>query len=125
MNLTKYIQIAEIDLKSILIVNGESYFGKGVESLLLRHPDLTVDSTTFFDGNSLNYEIENCRPNVVILDESLLTSNRIDLSHLLMGYPKMRVLVLGIHDNRLSIYDHQELIVSNSNDLVSAIERSF
>ena len=111
-------------MKNILVVIGESYIGKGVESLLSSRPGLSVDSFPFLDVNSLNTQIDSCRPNVIILDESLLSSKRIDLSSLLMGYPKMRVLVLGIQENRLSVYDHQELIVSHSNDLVSAIERS-
>ena len=111
-------------LKRILVVIGESYIGKGVESLLSRQADLRVDSFPFLDGISLGDQIEGYQPNVIILDESLLSSKRIDLSSLLMGYPKMRVLVLGIQDNRLNVFDHQELIVSHSNDLVSVIERS-
>lgn len=111
-------------MKIILVVLDESYFGKGVESLLSRQPGLRVESIPFLDSDSLAYEIDSCQPNVIVLDEGLISSKRIDLSNLLMGYPKIRVLVLGIYDNRLGIYDHQELIVSNSNDLVSAIERS-
>jgi hypothetical protein len=121
---TEYIWLLVGDVKSILVVLGESYIGKGVESLLSRQPGLRVDSIPFLDSASLDYEIDTCQPNVIILDEGLISSKRIDLSNLLMGYPKIRLLVLGIHDNRLSIYDHQELIVSHSNDLVSAIERS-
>lgn len=111
-------------LKRILVVIGESYIGKGVESLLSRRPDLNVDSFPYLDGISLSSQIESYQPNVIILDEGLLSSKRIDLSSLLMGYPKMRILVLGIQDNRLNVFDHQELIVSHSNDLVSVIEHS-
>ena len=113
-----------IILKSILVVLGESYIGKGVESLLSRQPGLRVESIPFLDCISLEDEIDIHQPNVIILDEGLIASKQVDLFNLLMGYPKIRVLVLGIHDNRLSVYDHHELAVSHSNDLVSAIERS-
>ena len=113
-----------IDSKSIPIITGKSYIGKGVESLLSQRSDMDMDSSAIIDNDSSVYKIENFHPNIIIRDERLLNTKRVVLSNLLSGCPKMRVLVLCLNDNRISIYDHQEIIISNSNDLVSTIARS-
>ena len=111
-------------MQKVLIVVGESYIGQGVESLLSRESDLRVDSTHFLDEGSLSVQIDHYCPNVVILDDSLLSSELINLANLLTGYPKIRVLVLSILDNRMSVYDRKEVIVSKSLDLVTEIRQT-
>ena len=111
-------------MKNVLIVVSQSYIGQGIESLLSRESDLKVDCTRFLDEGSLNVQIERYCPNVVILDDSLLSSELINLANLLMGYPKIRVLVLSVLDNRMSVYDRKEVIVSKSLDLVTAIRQT-
>jgi DNA-binding NarL/FixJ family response regulator len=108
-------------LKKVIVILSESLIGKGVESILSREMDLSVTSTSFIDNATLNQQIERDQPDVVILDESLLSSEMPRLFNLFASYPNLRVMVLSVGENRINIYDRQEIQVSHSADLVSAI----
>jgi DNA-binding NarL/FixJ family response regulator len=109
------------DLKKVIVILSESLIGKGVESILSREMDLSVTSISFIDDATLNQQIERVQPDVVILDESLLSSEMPRLFNLFASYPNLRVMVLSVGENRINIYDRQEIQVSHSADLVSAI----
>lgn len=109
------------DLKKVIVILSESLIGKGVESILSREMDLSVTSISFIDNATLNQQIERDQPDVVILDESLLSSEMPRLFNLFASYPNLRVMVLSVGENRINIYDRQEIQVSHSADLVSAI----
>lgn len=108
-------------MKKVNVILSESLIGKGVESILSREMDLSVTSTSFIDDAALNQQIERDQPDVVILDESLIINEMLSLFHLFASYPNLRVIVLSDGENRINIYDRQEIQVSHSADLVSAV----
>lgn len=108
-------------LKRVIVVLNESLIGRGVESLLSREMDLNVTGVPFIDDRALIDQIVEFQPNVVIVDESLIFGRKIDFLSLLRTDPKMRLLVLSNQDNRINIYDRQEIPVTQSTDLISAI----
>lgn len=110
-----------LGLKRVIVVLNESLIGRGVESLLSREMDLNVTGVPFIDDRALIDQIVEFQPNVVIVDESLIFGRKIDFLSLLRTDPKMRLLVLSNQDNRINIYDRQEIPVTQSTDLISAI----
>lgn len=110
-----------MELNRVIIVLSESVIGRGVESILSHEMDINVTGFPFIDANSLIDMIEKVQPNVVIMEESLIVSRRIDFLNLLRSCLNMRVLVLSNRENRINIYNHQEILVAQSTDLISAI----
>ncbi len=112
------------DLKKIIIVLSESLIGKGVESLLSREMDLSVTSISFKDDSTLNRQIGRDQPDVIILDESLIYNEMLSLFNLFASHPHLRVMVLSVGENRINIYEREEIRIAQSADLVSAIMES-
>jgi DNA-binding NarL/FixJ family response regulator len=108
-------------VKRVVVVLSDSLIGRGVESLLSREMDLSVTSIPFVDNGALISKIEELKPDVVIMDESLIFRREVEFISLLRCYPKVRILVLSIQDNRINIYDREEIPVTQSTDLISAI----
>jgi DNA-binding NarL/FixJ family response regulator len=108
-------------VKRVIIVLDESVIGRGVERLLSREMDLNVTGVPFIDDKALIDLIEKIQPDVVIVDGSLIFGRRIDFLSLLRSGLNMSVLVLSNQDNRINIYNHQEILVTQSTDLISAI----
>ena len=108
-------------MKRVIVVLTESVIGRGVESILLREMDLNVTGVPFIDEKALIDRIEKSQPDVVIMDESLIFGRKIDLLSLLRSGLSMRFLVLSNQDNRINIYNYQEILVTQSTDLISAI----
>ena len=108
-------------MKRVLIVTSELLLREGVESLLSREVDINVYSTQFIDESTLAHEIDHYQPDVVILDERLEYTDLTHLFDLLIDYPRIRVMVVNVIDNKVNVYDKSEFEVSHAYDLVSAI----
>ncbi len=89
--------------------------------MLSREMDLNVTSISYDGDDIVIHHIERYQPSVVVIDESLMLNNSGNLFNRLLDYPRLRVLVLGVKDNRINIYDRKEILVSQSADLISAI----
>jgi two-component system response regulator DegU len=58
------------------------------------------------DENSLNHALENFNPDVVVADLSLPTSKETNIAWVLKkNYPKIKVIILSIHDEKSVIDD--------------------
>ncbi|MCK4977321.1 MAG: response regulator transcription factor [Anaerolineales bacterium] len=110
-------------MKRVLIVTSELLLREGVESLLSREVDLNIMSTRYIDEATLTQEIDHYQPNVVILDERLEYTDLTNLFDLLIDYPRLRVMVVNVIDNKVNVYDKTEFEVSHSYDLISAIRQ--
>ncbi len=110
-------------MKRVLIVTSELLLREGVESLLSREVDIKVHSTQFIDESTLAKEIDRYQPDVVILDERLEYTDLSNLFDLLIDYPRIRVMVVNVIDNKVNVYDKSEFEVAHSYDLVSAIRQ--
>ncbi len=110
-------------LKRVLIVTSELLLREGIASLLSREGDFNVSTTNYIDEKTLIHEIDQNIPDVVILDERMEFSDLTILFNLLIDYPKLRVMVLSVIDNKVNVYDKAEIELSHSYDLISAIRQ--
>lgn len=114
-------------MKKVAVILSEYLIGKGVKSLLSQDTDLIVTSIPYNgdEDDGVIQHIESHEPSVVIIDESLLHENLGNLLFSqLLDFPKLRVLVLSVRDNRVNIYNREEVHVSHSADLISAIKEN-
>lgn len=112
---------ARLALKRVLVVFSEFMLGVGIESLLQNEKEISVQSITL--SQVLSGEFNHYQPNVVILDETVRFSDLRRVFELLQDCPELRVMVINLQDNRVSIYDKHEILISRSKDLVSAIQQ--
>jgi DNA-binding NarL/FixJ family response regulator len=121
--ITKIPYFERLTLKRVLIVTRELLLREGVESLLSREVDIKVHGTQFIDESTLAKEIDRYHPDVVILDERLEYTDLANLFDLLIDYPRIRVMVVNVIDNKVNVYDKSEFELAHSYDFVSAIRR--
>ena len=87
--------------RRILLVDDHPIVRQGLAELIDAEKDLTVCGT----ADSMNSALENMvglKPDLVVVDISLKGSNGIELlKNIKVRYPKMRVLMLSMHDEGL------------------------
>jgi DNA-binding NarL/FixJ family response regulator len=109
--------------KQILVLESEKLLVASILSLLASRPEYDVTSTTL---NSLNCidQPNGPEPDVVILDEELVAANISDLVALADRHPTLRLIVLGLNDNELHIFDKHIVHVSQVNDFFELLKSS-
>lgn len=108
-------------MKRVLVVFGEPLLGAGVESILSQDLDLEVKTTTLLSYEFLNEEIDQFQPDVVILDDDLKIPSTPKLMRILNGFPGVRLLLVNMRDNRLYVYNKQEIVIAHPTDLLATI----
>jgi chemotaxis response regulator CheB len=104
----------------VLVIYDDQLLSAGIESLLAGRLDLEVKRTTS-TGNHLSKEIRNFTPHVIVLDENLGLTNISTILDLLKDYAKLRIIVVGIDNNLVNIYDKHQVMITRGNDLLTAI----
>jgi DNA-binding NarL/FixJ family response regulator len=98
---TKKQEHTEPDKKKILIVDDHAMIRQGLISLIDDQPDLAACGQAEDAPEALK-AISETKPDVVILDISLKSSNGIELmKSIKYQYPKLLVLILSMHNEEL------------------------
>ena len=98
--------------------------GAGIYSFLAGETDLEVAGISPSDQAELIHEIRRLRPDIVVLDEDSRLVDPTNLLAWLEGYPKLRLVVINANDNRVSIYDKQQVLTRQASDLLDIIRNS-
>jgi DNA-binding NarL/FixJ family response regulator len=108
-------------MKNVMVIQSERLLAEGILHLLNRVTDIKVFNTMCDDAVTLLQEIQDIKPNVLVLEECSQLTDHPSFFSLLGGYPDMRVIVIDEHENRMHIYRMQEIEIERSADLVAAI----
>lgn len=85
----------------VVIVDDHPVMREGLQELLAQHADLKVCGQADNIANALD-TIESTRPDVIVLDLTLGTEDGVELIRKLReAYPRVRILVLSMHDELL------------------------
>lgn len=115
-------QILGSILKRVLVVHRDLLLGIGIESLLEREKDLLVMGIAI--TSNMNSDIENFHPNVIVLDETLSFGDLNRIFETLQDGPELRVMVINLQNNHVTVYDKREISITQSNDLIYAIKQN-
>jgi DNA-binding NarL/FixJ family response regulator len=105
----------------VLVIHHDLILGMGIEGLLAREGDIRVKGVNPSKGSGLSAEIADFQPDIIIFDEVPNSSVLSTLFDLMAGYPDPRILVMNVHNNRILIYQRQELEITHSDDLLTVI----
>lgn len=106
--------------KYILIVNIRSLLIEGVKSLLEANKEFVVASTLCSDHIALIREVEELKPDVIIIDEITSFTKPTHLIASLLGTQKIRLITVNNHNSTMKIYDKYEHSISSSDQFIAA-----
>jgi len=113
----------ESGVKRILIIHGNRLLSLGIESLLAETKGLVVKGMAYAASKRLANEMNHFRPDMLIVDQSLLLSGRPFVFDLMEEHPGLPIMTLDMHRNVLQIYQKSEVTVSGKADLIAAIQQ--
>lgn len=108
-------------MKRILVVIDKLLFRVGLESLLAHETDLLVKSIAYKNPKALNEEINSFEPHVILIDENLKPATHLNPLEILWGCSNISILVVNTQENRVQVYEKQEIRISGPQDLMNAI----
>jgi DNA-binding NarL/FixJ family response regulator len=107
--------------RRVLIVETDCILEAGIQSLLASRKDLIVRGITQTDVVTLMEAIAAYRPEVIVIDHRLLASHAARLLQDCSLFPELRVIGMSLSDNHLYIFDHKQMLVSQSTDFLSLV----
>lgn len=105
----------------VLVVDENSMFSNGVQLLLVTQKNLEIIGTVPIDLAVITAEIDRMHPNVVVINEKIVSSQSNLIVTLLKTYPTLRIIALNLEGNQINIFDNRQVVVETFDDLVSAI----
>lgn len=109
--------------KQILVLESENLLTNSIVSLLSSRKEYAVSSAKFSTLTSLD-QPNGQEPDVIILDQRELTANITTLMELVDRYPKLRLIVLGLDDNQLRVFDKHVVQASHVSDFLELLNSS-
>jgi len=110
--------------KRVLIGATSLVPGAALELLLTHESDLEVIGVQADDEFELLRAIEKYLPYGLILCESDLSKDGKILGHLLLGYPELRVILVGTDENLVHFYYRRDFKIVLASDLADVIRSS-
>jgi len=106
--------------KKILVLGSEKLLTAAILSLLESRSELEVANMTV---NSLRFlDQPDCpEPDVIILDEDLVEANLSDLVRLIERHPTLRLIVFGLSDSKVQVFDKQLVEVRQVGDFLELL----
>jgi hypothetical protein len=106
--------------RRVLVVESE-LLSAGLQSLLSPCEELEVRSLHFTSEGDLLHVVEEFRPDVLILEDALLSEIAAQLIKTDHDGPLMRVVCLSLEDNCLRIYEKRKIMVEGSADFLAVV----
>lgn len=108
-------------MKRVLVICDGLIIGSGIESILSREDDLILMHNVLTTERALKKEIESFTPDVIIIDENLKIWDLSRLLSLLKRVPAVRLMILALNENRVQIFDKQDVLINQLADFVNEV----
>jgi len=86
------------------------------------NPDLQVITSKSKDGEGLMAEVDELKPEIVIIGESTPMAAKDMLGHLLMSHAELRVLVVSEDTNWIHLFHKKDFLLARQADLMNVIQ---
>ncbi len=108
----------------VLVIEDDSLFNNNVKLQLVLQENLDTIGIASTNEKTIGNEIEQTRPDAVIINDHLATAKPQLILFLLQTYPDLRIITVSLETNRINVYDNREVTVNTTKDLVSVITQS-
>jgi hypothetical protein len=106
----------------ILVHKSDVLLKRAVLSLMDLEKELEIVVSEAVDINELAMDVSKINPNVVLFSESQPMAAKEALTQLLVGHPKIRVVIVSVNSNWLHIYDKEDKLLTRLEDLLTVIK---
>lgn len=103
--------------RRILVLDNEELFTAAISSLLATHSEFDVETTPASTLVSMCMA-KGKQPDVVILEEKMLAANIADLVKLTKSHPNLRLIVIGLNNANVHVFDKQVVQVGEVSDFL-------
>lgn len=107
--------------KRVLIIGTASLIGAGMESLLSQENGLDVTGISPADEQELIAQIWLLRPQVVVMNTSLIFTNPTRLLNSLDSYPHLKLIVINDTNNLVQTYEKQSFLAEEHIGLAAIV----
>ena len=107
----------------VLVITVNSLLGLALMNLIkVSDNGLVVFESTAKEFDELTQEITTLSADVILVERSNPFAGEDSLAKLLMSYPKLLVIVINEEDNWLHTYRREDVLMTSTADLISAIQ---
>lgn len=110
--------------KRILVLRNNLAFNAGVQYLLSEQKMLEVIGMEVQSQDDLFQNIDQVRPDVIILDDGFLAANLAALVTYLQKCPMRRTLILSLTENQIQVYDTKQIPIQQLGDFLTLVDPS-
>jgi DNA-binding NarL/FixJ family response regulator len=107
--------------KRVLVLETDQIFGGAVLNLIANQESLQTISLRLRGQIDLLQEIQKHAPDVVVMDDSVLSKIIADLFRLLRQIPNLKIVVLCTEDNHVEVYTKQQSTIGHCDDLFNLL----
>jgi hypothetical protein len=109
-----------VQRKKILVFECKGLLTASILSLLDQQTDHDVFSGTFDSPDSLK-QLNGYKPDVFIIEKTQLAENITIVMELVARFPELRLIILGLDDNRVNIFEKQIVHVEKTSDFLEML----
>lgn len=106
--------------RQILVLESENLLTASILSLLTPRTEYDVSSVTLKTLESFD-QPNGHKPDVIIMEEVQMVANIAAVMELVDRFPKLRLIVLGLDNNKLHIFDKQIVQVGQVSDFLEQL----
>ena len=106
----------------ILVHKSDVLLKRAVLSLMNLEKELEIVVSEAVDINELATDVSKINPNVVLFSESQPLATKETLAQLLVSRQKIRIVTVSVESNWLHIFDKEDKLLTNLEDLLTVIK---
>ncbi len=103
----------------VLVLKSDVLVMRALAGLMARAPELDVAVSEARDMQELDRDLEEIRPDVMLVNDSLIEQNALVL--LLARHDGLKIVAASLYENRLLVIGQEEISVTSLEDLLFAI----
>ena len=109
--------------KTVILWGQEDVLTKAVETLLnTRHDWKVIRLSDALDEIALAQMVEEVTPDVLIVHEGIFDGNARLLIKFVQDYSRLKIITIGLDNNKMDIYNKRTVCIKESSDLLAAIK---
>ena len=109
--------------KTVILWGQDDVLTRAVENLLTTKGDWKVIRISDdLDEVTLAQVVEQVTPDVVIVHEGVFSGDMRPLIKFVQDYPKLKIITIGLENNKMDIYTKKTMCIKEPSDLLAAIK---